>query len=70
MKNPFFKEEKEWRICYWTDINPKSKTSNTHIENNIKISDIEYHDRRDNLIPHKTGNKRGYHWSKMQSTKK
>lgn len=52
IKNPFFKEEKEWRICHWTDINPKSNISNTHIENNIKVSDIKYHNRRDNLIPY------------------
>ena len=39
--NPFFKEEKEWRICYWTDIKPDTEVSNTHIENNIKISDIK-----------------------------
>ena len=52
IKNPFFKEEKEWRICHWTDINPKNDISNTHIDNNIKVSDIKYHNRRDNLIPY------------------
>lgn len=52
IKNPFFKEEKEWRICHWTDINQKNKISNTHIENNIKVSDIKYCNRRDNLIPY------------------
>lgn len=52
IKNPFFKEEKEWRICYWTDIKPDTEVSNTYIENNIKISDIKYHNRRNDLIPH------------------
>lgn len=52
MKNPFFREEREWRICYWTDIKPGNIISNTHIENNVEISDINYHNRRNDLIPH------------------
>ena len=52
MKNPFFKEEQEWRICHWTEITPKNKTSGIHINDGVTLSDIGYHQRRDDMIPH------------------
>lgn len=52
MKNPFFSEEQEWRICHWTQITPKNKTSNIHINGGVTLSDIGYHMRQDDMIPH------------------
>lgn len=52
IKSPFFEEEKEWRICYWTDIASGINSSNTHISNNIEMSNVGYHVRNNDLIPH------------------
>lgn len=52
MKNPFFKEEKEWRICYCGDINPKIQTSHILLSNNFHMSDIEYYNRNKDIVPY------------------
>ena len=52
MKNPFFKEEQEWRICHWTEITSKNKTSNIQINEDLTLSDIGFHQIRDDIIPH------------------
>ncbi len=52
MKNPFFKEEKEWRICYYTDFRNDNESSNTKIEGGISLSDIDYFVRENDVIPY------------------
>lgn len=51
MKNPFFKEEKEWRIYYCTDLNSKYNVSNIHIGNGLSLSNIGHYARRNNVTP-------------------
>lgn len=36
----------------WTQITPKNKTSNIHINGGVTLSDIGYHMRQDDMIPH------------------
>lgn len=52
MKNPFFREEKEWRICHWTQMKTDNKTSNIKINNGIKLSNIEFYTRNNDMIPY------------------
>lgn len=52
MKNPFFKEEKEWRICYCTDLRSNYKSSNIKIEGGLTLSDVAYYSRKNDVIPY------------------
>ena len=51
MKNPFFKEEKEWRICYCTNLSSAFDTSNVYIENDLSLSNIGHYGRRNDVVP-------------------
>lgn len=51
MKNPFFTEEKEWRLCHWTSMDSTNETSKIHIENNLAFSDIGFYSQRNNIVP-------------------
>lgn len=52
MKNPFFKEEKEWRMCHWSNTNSSDDTSNIKLDNGFALSNIDYHFRRNDMVPH------------------
>lgn len=52
MKNPFFKEEKEWRICYLTDLQSDHKSSRIKIEDGLSLSDVAYYSRKNDVIPY------------------
>ena len=52
MKNPFFKEEKEWRICYGTDLRSDYKSSKTKIEDGLSLSDVAYYSRKNDVVPY------------------
>lgn len=52
MKNPFFKEEKEWRICYCTDLRSNYKSSNVKIEGELSLSNIAYYSRNNDVVPY------------------
>ena len=52
MKNPFFKEEKEWRICYWTDLRSDHNSSKIKIEDGLSLSDVAYYSRKNDVVPY------------------
>ncbi len=52
MKNPFFKEEKEWRICYWTDLRSDHNSSKVKIEDGLSLSDVAYYSRKNDVVPY------------------
>lgn len=52
MKNPFFKEEKEWRICYCTDLRSNYKSSNIKMEDELSLSNIAYYSRNNDVVPY------------------
>lgn len=52
MKNPFFKEEKEWRICYCTDLRLNYMSSNVKIEDELSLSNIAYYSRNNDVVPY------------------
>ncbi len=52
VKNPFFKEEKEWRICYCTDLRSNHKSSNVKMEDGLSLSDVAYYSRENDVIPY------------------
>lgn len=52
MKNPFFKEEKEWRICCGTDLRSNHKSSKIKIEDGLSLSDVAYYSRKNDVVPY------------------
>lgn len=52
MKNPFFKEEKEWRICHCINLNDQSETAKIHIEDGLALSNINHYSRQNDVVPY------------------
>lgn len=54
LKNGFFKEEKEWRLTHFTSTKEAihDYMLTTYEDEDIKVSDIELHPRKDDLVPH------------------
>ena len=52
MKNPFFKEEKEWRICFCTDLKPNHNSSKIKIQDGLSLSNVAYYSRKNDVIPY------------------
>lgn len=53
MKNPFFKEEKEWRLSHLTQIEPDFIN---YANNEIEVSDIKFYPRKNDFVPYITLN--------------
>lgn len=51
MKNPFFKEEKEWRLGYFAHINQVNQINQTKIGNGYSLSRFKFMSRPNYLIP-------------------
>ena len=52
MKNPFFKEEKEWRICYCANLGSDFRISNTIIDGVLSLSNVSYYSRKNDIVPY------------------
>ena len=52
MKNPFFKEEKEWRLCYWNSLGSGTKLAINLIGSDLTVSDVKYYSRRNDVVPY------------------
>lgn len=52
MKNPFFKEENEYRLSYRIDIKPRNKITDEYGDKDLHISGLTYHNSSNDLIPH------------------
>ncbi len=50
VKNPFFKEEKEWRLTYCWNTNSCPK--NVQITNNLLLTKIDFYVRENNIVPY------------------
>lgn len=52
MKNPFFREEKEFRLCRCAMLDYKSKQSDIYIRDGLRLSDFGFAYRKDDIVPY------------------
>lgn len=52
MKSPFFREEKEVRICYFTNIAQSNRHTKVKIDEGVSMTDIEYRMAKNTVIPY------------------
>ena len=52
MKSPFFREEKEVRICYFTNIAQSDRQAKIKIDEGVSMTDIEYRMAKNTVIPY------------------
>ena len=52
MKSPFFREEKEVRICYFTNIAQSNRHAKVKIDEGVSMTDIEYRMAKNTVIPY------------------
>ncbi len=56
MKNSFFKEEKEWRLAHWTQIQYNPINSKSYANKDIEVTNIEFYSRKNDFVPYITLN--------------
>jgi hypothetical protein len=56
MKNSFFKEEREYRLCFWIDTRftktTKPETDKIHIDDGFKLEKLEFQNKSGKLVPY------------------
>jgi len=52
IKSSFFKEEREWRICHWTDIkcDEKLNAEKIYLKNGFYLSELKFESKNNKLI--------------------
>lgn len=54
MKNPFFKEEKEWRLCFMyntnNELSPSARTSKILLRDKVRFNDISFQNRNGKIV--------------------
>lgn len=54
MKNPFFREEREYRLCFWTDTRftktTKPETERIHLEDGLKFEKLMFQNKSGKLV--------------------
>ena len=56
MKNPFFKEEKEWRLAHLQEIKHTIINSKPYVHKDIEVTNIEFYSRKNDFVPYITLN--------------
>lgn len=56
MKNSFFREEREYRLCFWTDVRftktKKPEIERIHMEDGLKFEKLGFQNKSGNLVPY------------------
>lgn len=52
LKNPFFEEEKEWRISLWISTLSETDSIKVTSDNELSFSELDYYSRKNDVIPY------------------